>query len=52
MQEIVLAFAAGLNKKPLCPQLIFDDNTRILVCLIGAVIVWSIFVEILRRFNQ
>ena len=39
-------------REPLVPQLIFDDNTRIFICLIGLIIAWAFLVEIIRRFNK
>lgn len=39
-------------KEPLVPQLIFDDNTRIFICLIGLLFAWGCLAEIIRRFNK
>lgn len=51
MQETIL-IAQSVVSRPLVPQLIFDDNTRIFICLIGALIGWAALVEIIRRYNK
>ncbi len=51
MQEIILV-AQTVVSRPIVPQLIFDDNTRIFICLIGAIIGWAVLVEIIRRYNK
>lgn len=51
MQEIIL-IAQTIVSRPLVPQFIFDDNTRIFVCLIGIIMCWAVLVEIIRRYNK
>lgn len=39
-------------RKPLCPTLIHDEPTRILVCLVGIVFCSVVLWRVMRYFNS
>ena len=45
-------FISSIINKPIVPVLIHDDNTRIFVILIGLILGWGVFVEILRKMMK
>lgn len=38
-QQILVSSSTFINKKPIVPQLIFDENTRILALISGTLLV-------------
>jgi len=48
----LLAQSTNINRKPICPQLIHDEPTRLLVILILLPLSLLITYRILRSFNE
>lgn len=39
-------------RRPICPTLIHDETTRLVVCVVGIVVCLYVLYRVMRRFNE
>lgn len=42
----------SIVRRPICPTLVHNDNTRIIICILGLLICCMIYYMIAKKFNN